>query len=110
MIVVVATLAASLVQTPLATFLRYLEDRLLGVPDALEQTSSHVIEKDSRVEQHPCTCKPDLLGLESAVESEKDAFLKKLQNYLVDGNEPDAIHSSMEIQIGRHGQLVDTQG
>ena len=40
-----------------------------------------------------------MLGLESAVEQEKDEFLKKGLQSLVDGGEPEAIRSSMEIEL-----------
>ena len=43
--------------------------------------------------------KQGLLGLESAVEQEKDEFLKKGLQSLVDGGEPEAIRSSMEIEL-----------
>jgi hypothetical protein len=43
--------------------------------------------------------KQGLLGLESAVEQEQDEFLKKGLQSLVDGGEPEAIRSSMEIEL-----------
>jgi chemotaxis protein MotA len=43
--------------------------------------------------------KQGLLGLESAVEGEKDNFLKKGLQSLVDGGEPEAIRASMEIEL-----------
>src|SRR6202012_6010923 len=43
--------------------------------------------------------KKGLLGLESAVEQEKDEFLKKGLQSLVDGGEPEGIRSSMEIEL-----------
>jgi chemotaxis protein MotA len=43
--------------------------------------------------------KQGLLGLEAAVESEKDEFVKKGLQSLVDGGEPDAIRSGMEIEL-----------
>src|ERR1700751_388115 len=70
-IVVVGTFAASLMQTPLTTFIRAWK----------------------------IVAKQGLLGLESAVEGEKDNFLKKGLQSLVDGGEPDAIRSSMEIEL-----------
>src|ERR1700719_2137819 len=76
-IVVVGTLAASLVQTPMATFLRAWKI----------------------VEWSNIARKQGLLGLESAVENEKDGFLKKGLQSLVDGGEPEAIRSSMEIEL-----------
>jgi chemotaxis protein MotA len=70
-IVVMGTLAASLVQTPMSTFIEW----------------SNVARKQG------------LLGLEPAVEQERDEFLKKGLQSLVDGGEPEAIRSSMEIEL-----------
>ncbi len=95
-IVVIGTLAAALVQTPLATFLRAW--KIIGwvfMPPAANPTAT--IEKI--VEWSNVARKQGLLGLESAVEQEKDGFLKKGLQSLVDGGEPDAIRSSMEIEL-----------
>jgi chemotaxis protein MotA len=70
-IVVLGTLAASLVQTPIEKIVEW----------------SNIARKQG------------LLGLESAVEAEKDDFLKKGLQSLVDGGEPEAIRSSMEIEL-----------
>jgi hypothetical protein len=69
----------------------------MGVHAAGEQSRRRVIEKI--VEWSNIARKQGLLGLESAVEGEKDAFLKKGLQSLVDGGEPDAIRSSMEIEL-----------
>jgi chemotaxis protein MotA len=91
-IVVVGTLAASLVQTPMATFLRAWKI-VAWVFMPPSNNAAALIEKivESR--------KQGLLGLESAVEAEKDDFLKKGLQSLVDGGEPEAIRSSMEIEL-----------
>jgi chemotaxis protein MotA len=95
-IVVVGTFAASLVQTPLATFLRAWKIvSWVFKPPANNPTA--MIEKI--VEWSNIARKQGLLGLESAVEAEKDEFLKKGLQSLVDGGEPDAIRSSMEIEL-----------
>ncbi|HTV97381.1 MAG TPA: flagellar motor protein [Steroidobacteraceae bacterium] len=95
-IVVVGTMAASLVQTPISTFLRAW--RIISwvfMPPASDPTA--MIEKI--VEWSNIARKQGLLGLESAVEQEKDDFLKKGLQSLVDGGEPEAIRSSMEIEL-----------
>src|SRR3984957_18331121 len=71
-IVVVGTLAASLVQTPMATFLRAWKilPRVINPP---ANTPAGMIEKI--VEWSNVARKQGLLGLESAVEGEKDQFL-----------------------------------
>src|ERR1700729_4556527 len=95
-IVVVGTLAASLVQTPLPTFLRAWKIvSWVFMPPATNPAA--VIEKI--VEWSNIARKQGLLGLEAAVEAEKDGFLKKGLQSLVDGGEPDAIRSSMEIEL-----------
>jgi chemotaxis protein MotA len=95
-IVVMGTLAASLVQTPMSTFLRAW--RIISwvfKPPAADATA--MIEKI--VEWSNIARKQGLLGLEPAVEQEQDEFLKKGLQSLVDGGEPEAIRSSMEIEL-----------
>src|SRR6267142_5761741 len=85
-IVVVGTLAASLVQTPMATFLRAWKI-VSWVFKPPANNPAAMIEKI--VEWSNIARKQGLLGLESAVETEKDDFLKKGLQSLVDGGEPD---------------------
>ena len=95
-IVVMGTLAASLVQTPMSTFMRAW--RIISwvfKPPVADPTA--MIEKI--VEWSNIARKQGLLGLEPAVEQEQDAFLKKGLQSLVDGGEPEAIRSSMEIEL-----------
>jgi len=95
-IVVLGTLAASLVQTPMPTFLRAWKIVVwVFMPPASNPNA--VIEKI--VEWSNIARKQGLLGLESAVEAEEDDFLKKGLQALVDGGEPDAIRSGMEIEL-----------
>src|SRR5260221_9163711 len=95
-IVVVGALAASLVQTPMATFLRAWKI-VAWVFMPPSNNAAALIEKI--VEWSNIARKQGLLGLESAVEAEKDDFLKKGLQSLVDGGEPEAIRSSMEIEL-----------
>jgi chemotaxis protein MotA len=95
-IVVVGTLAASLVQTPMATFLRAFKI-VSWVFKPPVNNPEGMIEKI--VGWSNIARKQGLLGLESAVEGEQDGFLKKGLQSLVDGSEPDAIRSSMEIEL-----------
>jgi chemotaxis protein MotA len=95
-IVVVGTMAASLIQTPMSTFLRaWSIIKWVFMPPMSDPTST--IQKI--VEWSNVARKQGLLGLESAVEQEKDDFLKKGLQSLVDGGEPEAIRSSMEIEL-----------
>jgi chemotaxis protein MotA len=104
-IVILGTLAASLVQTPLATFMRAWKIiSWVFMPPAVD--SAAMIKKI--VDWSNIARKQGLLGLESAVETEKDDFLKKGLQSLVDGGEPDAIRSSMEIELDTR-EHFDTQ-
>src|ERR1700760_777359 len=94
-IVVLGTLAASLMQTPLHTFLRAWKI-VAWVFKPPSNNAQGMIEKI--VEWSNIAPKQGLLGLESVVEGEKDPFLKKGLQWLVDGGEPDAIRSAMEIE------------
>ena len=95
-IVVLGTIAAILLQTPLATFMRAM--KIIGwvfkPPTADAQA---IIEKI--VEWSNIARKQGLLGLESAVEQEPDEFVKKGLQSLVDGGEPDAIRATMEVEL-----------
>jgi chemotaxis protein MotA len=95
-IVVVGTLSASLVQTPMATFLRAwrIVSWVFKPPAADPQAMIGKIVEWSNIAR-----KQGLLGLEPAVEQEQDAFLKKGLQSLVDGGEPEAIRSSLEIEL-----------
>jgi chemotaxis protein MotA len=95
-IVVLGTLAASLVQTPLPTFLRAWKIIVWVFMPPVTNPNA-MIEKI--VEWSNIARKQGLLGLETAVEQEKDEFLKKGLQSLVDGGEPDAIRSGMEIEL-----------
>src|ERR1700689_5490087 len=84
-IVVGGTFAASLVQTPLATFLRaWKVVSWVFKPPASNPAA--MIEKI--VEWSNIARKQGLLGLLPALESEKDAFLKKGLQFLGDGGGP----------------------
>jgi chemotaxis protein MotA len=95
-IVVVGTFAAIFVQTPMGTFKRAL--RIIGWvfkppsmnPDA---TIAKIVEWSNIAR------KQGLLGLESAVDTENDEFMKKGLQALVDGGEPDAIRNLLEIEL-----------
>lgn len=95
-IVVLGTFAASLMQTRLPTFLRAWKIVIWVFKPPVDDPSA-MIKKI--VEWSNIARKQGLLGLESAVEQEKDDFLKKGLQSLVDGGEPEAIRSSMEIEL-----------
>jgi chemotaxis protein MotA len=95
-IVLGGSIGAVLLQTPMQVFLRSM--RMLGmvfVPPkrALEETI------DKLVEWSKVARKDGLLGLETAVQSETDLFVRKGMQLLVDGNEPDEIRHTLEDEL-----------
>jgi chemotaxis protein MotA len=95
-IVLGGSIGAVLLQTPMQVFLRSM--RMLGmvfVPPkrALEETI------DKLVEWSKVARKDGLLGLETAVQSETDLFVRKGMQLLVDGNEPDEIRHTLEVEL-----------
>jgi len=95
-IVVLGTIAAILVQTPMATFVHAMKIvRWVFKPPTLNPQA--VIEKI--VEWSNVARKQGLLGLESAVETEQDEFMKKGLQSLVDGGEPEAIRAMLEVDL-----------
>lgn len=96
MIVVVGTIAAILVQTPLPVM-----RRALGIfswvmrPPARDGTL--LIAKI--VEWSNIARKQGLLGLEPMIDREVDPFVKKALQLLVDGSEPDAISNVMNVEL-----------
>jgi chemotaxis protein MotA len=104
-IVVVGTVAAILVQTPLATF-----RRALGIAGWIFKPpftdAAATVQKI--VEWSNVARKQGLLGLESSVEQETDEFMKKGLQALVDGGEPEAIRQVMEVELETR-EHADTQ-
>ena len=98
-IVMLGTIAAILLQTPMATFKRALKIvRWVFQPPAQDRAS--VIAKI--VEWSTTARKQGLLGLEAEVQSLEDPFLRKGLQMVVDGVEPEAIRQMLEIEL--HGQ------
>src|ERR1700683_1552215 len=95
-IVVPGTLAASRVQTTMATFLRAWKIVSWVFKPPISNPTA-MIEKI--VEWSNIARKQGLLRLGSAVVQRQDEFLKKGLQSLVDGGEPEAIRSSMEIEL-----------
>ena len=95
-IVVLGTFAAILVQTPMMTFLRAL--KIVGWVFKPPQLNPQAVI-DKIVEWSNIARKQGLLGLESAVEAEQDDFMKKGLQSLVDGGEPDAIRTLLEVEL-----------
>ncbi len=96
MIVVVGTFAAILIQTPGRVMKRAF--RILPwvfrspVPDAQGLISR-------MVEWSQVSRKQGLLGLEPMLGTEKDEFMRKGLQLVIDGGEPDAIRGIMEVEL-----------
>jgi chemotaxis protein MotA len=90
------TVAAVMVQTPLSTFIKAM--KITGwvfVPPKLDFKTA--VEKI--VEWGNVARREGLLGLETMAETEADPFVKKGLQLLVDGSEPDAIRSVLEVEL-----------
>ncbi len=95
-IVLGGTIGAVLLQTPLNLFLRTM--RMIGMifmppRHPLDATIKKLVGW-SRVAR-----KDGLLGLEAAAQQESDLFVRKGMQLLVDGNEPDEIRHTLEVEL-----------
>jgi chemotaxis protein MotA len=105
MIVVVGTVAAIFVQTPLQVMKRAM--RILPWvfrPPAVRR--DQLIHK--MVEWSNTARKQGLLGLESLIEREHDDFVRKGLQLVVDGSEPDVIRNVLEVDLHTREQ-ADTR-
>lgn len=97
LIVFGGTVGAVMLQSPLPVFMRSLRIAtwILKPPvRPLGQVMEHLINC-SRIAR-----KEGLLGLESLVENEADVFTRKGLQLLVDGNEPETIRETLEVDMG----------
>ena len=105
MIVVVGTIASICIQTPL-----HVMKRALAIlpwvfsPPAVERDS--MIKK--MVEWSNTARKQGLLGLEALIERERDDFVRKGLQLVVDGSEPEIIRSVMEVDL-HNRETADTR-
>jgi chemotaxis protein MotA len=104
-IVVLGTIAAILLQTPLPTFKRAMSivGWIFRPPFSDPRATIDKIVEWSNIAR-----KQGLLGLEPAVEQEADEFMKKGLQALVDGGEPEAIRQVMEVELETR-EHADTQ-
>ena len=96
MIVVVGTIAAICVQTPLPV----MKHAIRILPWVFKPPS--VARKDlikKMVDWSNIARKQGLLGLESAIDSEPDDFVRKGLQLVIDGSEPDQIRSILEVDL-----------
>jgi chemotaxis protein MotA len=96
MIVVVGTLAAIMVQTPA----RVMKHALTLLPWLFRppvQRPDLLILK--MVEWSQISRKQGLLGLEAMYENERDEFVRKGLQLVIDGGEPEAIRGALEVEL-----------
>lgn len=96
MIVVVGTIAAICVQTPLGVMkhaLKIFPWIMKPPPLAGEEIIKRMVEWSNTAR------KQGLLGLEPAIQQESDDFIRKALQLVVDGSEPEAIRSVMEVEM-----------
>lgn len=100
-IVVIGTLAASLIQTPKPTFMRAWKIFPWIFKPPLPD-NEELVQK--LVKWSDVARKEGLLGLEPAAESEPDEFVQKALQMLVDGTEPDKIRETLEVELDAREQ------
>ncbi len=100
-IVILGTLAAILVQTPMPTFRRAMQIFVWIVKppeDPGRQLLTQIVGWSTRAR------KDGLLGLENDIDKLSDPFLRKGLQMLVDGNEPDTLRKVLEIDLSSQEQ------
>lgn len=105
-IVIVGTLGAIFVQTPMDVFRHGMKiSRWVFKPPQqdLEGLIGRIVEWSNLAR------KQGLLALEGAVEGEGDPFVRKGLQMLVDGAEPEAIRGILEVELSSK-EHFDTQG
>jgi chemotaxis protein MotA len=96
MIVVIGTVAAICVQTPLGT----MKHALRIFPWVMKPPPLNGVALIKKmVEWSNVARKQGLLGLEPMLNQEADPFVKKALQLVVDGSEPDALRSVMEVEL-----------
>ncbi len=95
MIVMVGTIAAICVQTPL----RVMKRALAMMPWLFKPPQSRQLELIRKIcDWSMVSRRQGLLGLEPQVKLEHDTFLRRGLQLVVDGNEPEVIRSTMETE------------
>ena len=96
LIVIGGTLGAVMLQSPMMIFLRAIKMMwwMLSTPQFDNEGTIQKIISWSNIAR-----REGLLGLENLEDSEEDAFAKKGLQLLIDGSEPEAIRTIMEVDI-----------
>lgn len=96
MIVIVGTIAAICIQTPLAV----MKDAGRILPWIFRPPANRRAELIRKMVEWSNTArKQGLLGLEPIIERESDQFVRKGLQLVVDGSEPDVIRSILEVDM-----------
>lgn len=95
-IVIVGTVAATLLQTPMPTFKRALKIAGWMIKPPPSDGAAQI---EKIIGWGNTARKQGLLALEAEVENQGDAFLKKGLQMLVDGIEPETIRKTLEIDV-----------
>ncbi len=95
-IVIGGTLGAAMLQTPMATF-----QHAFAILRWIFFPPTHNMQQriDSVINWSLTARKEGLLGLEAITEEERDPFARKGLQLLVDGGEPEAIRSILEVEL-----------
>jgi chemotaxis protein MotA len=96
MIVIVGTIAAICLQTPLPVMKRALRILPWIFRPPAEQRADLI---KRMVEWSNTARKQGLLGLEGVIEKETDDFVRKGLQLVVDGSEPDVIRNTLEVDL-----------
>lgn len=101
-IVLGGTIGAILLQTPVPIFVRAM--RMSG--SVFRPTHLPVQETTKKLVEWSIIARRDgLLGLENATVREKDRFIRKGIELLVDGNEPEVIRNVLEVELDSRESL-----
>lgn len=96
LIVVGGTLGATILQSPLHVFVRSMR----GLPKAFRAHKTNENDILAKIINWSHIARKDgLLGLEGALDFERDKFTYKGLTLLVDGNEPEVIRNVLELEI-----------
>jgi chemotaxis protein MotA len=106
MIVVLGTLAAIFIHTPLPVF-KHAMSMFKWIFKPPGQDPAGLIVKF--VEWSNVARKQGLLGLESQIAGEQDAFVRKGLQLVVDGSEPEQIRNVLEVELSVR-ELADQAG
>lgn len=96
LIVIGGTLGAVMLQSPMMVFVRAIK-MLWWTISTPQYNSEEVIQKI--INWSMIARREGLLGLENLEDSEEDLFSKKGLQLLIDGSEPEAIRTIMEVDI-----------